>query len=274
MKKKLLLVVLFILILLVGCGNKGEEVNEYYGEGYNVTINYSHDYSYYKYECAQLEQEQNYKNVIIIYHDADEYKKIIGEREFRGSSDRSPFIAQILANNQYNVVYLVQANNGYTNALKKTTLDILEIEKSAFKEGKCNYFVGGISHGGKTAIKMMVKNQDSFDGLLLYANTLSRRYDLSETDKKVFCMYGSCDTVLTPKDIEDSKKYYPSNSVFYEISGGTNEGMNLLAPIPDETIIQVSNYPISPSLQMSIMANETYNYMYQNILSMEGDIND
>ena len=80
------------------------------------------------------------------------------------------------------------------------------------------WYIGGHSLGGAMAAEYVSKHVDEFDGLYLFAAYSTA--DLSDSDLRVFSVYGSEDGVL---DMDKYRKYrsnLPEDTYEYVIDGG------------------------------------------------------
>jgi dienelactone hydrolase len=85
-----------------------------------------------------------------------------------------------------------------------------------------NWAIGGHSLGGSMAAQYAHDNQDKIEGLVLLASYPASNTDLSKQNLSVVTIHGSNDGLVSDKQIVDSLKQLPSNTVRVEIAGGNH----------------------------------------------------
>jgi len=232
MKKVLFLImVLLLLVVITGCRS-------------NNSFDTQYDEDFQQYNIYP-----GVKDVIVIFYYDNKVNQICD-------------IALSLAT-EYSKVYTVKNSGKSITKLTQITDSILAQEKTE-NGTNLNFYLGGFSSGNETATQIFCNNPDDFYGLLLYGATLNSKSDLSEINKKILCMYGQYDTVLTPDDIMESKQYYSSDAYFYEIYGGNHTQMLLPYDSSTKIVYKDSDATITARNQKIIICDETLDFIYSN----------
>lgn len=86
-----------------------------------------------------------------------------------------------------------------------------------------NWVIVGHSLGGAMAGRYIKNNPQKVEQLILLASYIDGDDDLSDFEElDVLSIYAENDEIVTAEDIEESKKYLPSNTEFIEIEGGNH----------------------------------------------------
>ena len=275
-KNKLLYLLILLLILpcMVGCNN------DY------TTINSDYERLYYKYPIRL--EEDSYpqvaqKHCYTYYHYSGmkETGNLILYYNYDTSMDLCFLDYMMISFLKGKIKVSVIDIGGKTQSnIEEMTFQILDDCRE--KDSSNPVYIAGIpsprmNSGSKESKKLIKKYPNKFDGLILYGDTLSKKYDFSDMDIKVFCMYGSNDNIVTPQDIEDSKIYYPSYSKFFEIEGANHTNMhfqkesrikddehyNEFISVPGPLDNKDFEATISLSEQIDSLSNETINFLYK-----------
>ncbi|WP_126993051.1 alpha/beta hydrolase [Thermosipho globiformans] len=86
------------------------------------------------------------------------------------------------------------------------------------KYGNIKRYVAGHSLGGIAAIEFAKKN--NVEGVILLASYPSK--DISNLDLKILAITASKDGLVTREKFKSKIKFFPKNTVFYEIDGGNH----------------------------------------------------
>jgi dienelactone hydrolase len=85
-----------------------------------------------------------------------------------------------------------------------------------------SWAIGGHSLGGSMAAQYIHDNPGKVEGLALLASYPPSGVDLSKSNITVVTMHGTNDGLVTSKQIDDSLKQLPPNTVRVEIDGGNH----------------------------------------------------
>jgi len=85
-----------------------------------------------------------------------------------------------------------------------------------------SWAVGGHSLGGSMAAQYIHDNPSKVEGLALWASYPPSGIDLSKTNITVVTIHGTNDGLVSSKQIDDSLKQLPPNTVRVEIEGGNH----------------------------------------------------
>ena len=116
------------------------------------------------------------------------------------------------------------ASNGYLCILLEMPFNLAVFDINAADGIKDEYsyidewYIGGHSLGGSMAASYLKKNQDDYDGLILFASYST--VDFSDSNLRVISVYGEFDEVLNMENYEKSKSNLPSDFVEIVIEGG------------------------------------------------------
>jgi hypothetical protein len=85
-----------------------------------------------------------------------------------------------------------------------------------------SWAIGGHSLGGSMAAQYAHNNPDNIKGLVLWASYPASNMDLSKQNLSVLTIHGTNDGLVSSKQIDDSLKQLPADTIRVEIEGGNH----------------------------------------------------
>lgn len=104
-----------------------------------------------------------------------------------------------------------------------------------------NWIIGGHSVGGTMAAQYANENQETVDGLVIWASYPADNTDLSETDLPVTLIYGSLDPRVNDKSVAKRQHLLPADTHFVRIDGGDHHQFGAYEIKLDEHFATISS---------------------------------
>jgi dienelactone hydrolase len=121
-----------------------------------------------------------------------------------------------------------------------------------------NWAIGGHSLGGSMAAQYIHDKPNKVEGLALWTSYPPSGADLSKSNITVVTVHGTNDGLVSSKQIDDSLKQLPPNTVRVEIDGGNHAQFGWYGPQSGD-----NSATISREQQQNITVNATVQLLYR-----------